>query len=43
MIAHILLVKVFGLKGEDGETMEAFLESHLDILMNGLVAKPGGA
>lgn len=42
-IAHVLLVQVFGMERRPEETMEAFLESHLDILMKGLSKEPEGA
>lgn len=36
VLAHILLSHVFGIESRPDETNEAFIKSHLDILMHGL-------
>ena len=43
MLAHALLLQVFGIGEDDDITPQSFVDSHLDILLNGLSAhKEGG-
>lgn len=40
IVAHLLLSEVFGITPRDGMEMDRLVENHIDILMNGLSAKP---
>lgn len=40
IVMHLMLDEVFGIAPEGGLSMPALLENHVDILFNGLIAKP---
>ncbi|MBU1174977.1 MAG: TetR/AcrR family transcriptional regulator [Alphaproteobacteria bacterium] len=40
IIAHMAMAKVFGIVSEDGLNMDRMINQHIDILFNGLSAKP---
>jgi len=43
VIMHVILAEVFGITPADGLAIDRLIDNHLDILLNGLFAKPEGA
>lgn len=43
VLVHVLLFEIFGIAPEDGFDIDTFIDTHLDILFNGLSATPNAS